>query len=63
MVYLWCVDVLFLAATSTVHILRYSPVPEPVAPPKNEAAHALVAKHFSNLNLVVHCLLLNNLRV
>lgn len=26
------------------------PVPEPVAPPKNEAAHALLAKHFSNVS-------------
>jgi hypothetical protein len=25
------------------------PVPEPVAPPKNEAAHALLAKHFSGV--------------
>jgi len=25
------------------------PVPEPVAPPKNEAAHALLAKHFSSV--------------
>lgn len=26
------------------------PVPEPVAPPKNEAAHALLAKHFSGVS-------------
>lgn len=26
------------------------PVPEPIAPPKNEAAHALLAKHFSSVS-------------
>ena len=26
------------------------PVPEPVAPPKNEAAHVLLAKHFSSVS-------------